>query len=107
MLIAPYFPALEEWARANQVVFPSREKLVAHAKVKALYEGIVADLNRNLARYEQLKRVIVIAEEFSTENGILTASMKLRRRVVEERYRARIEEMYAEAEASGVVSKDG
>jgi long-chain acyl-CoA synthetase len=105
VLIAPYFPALEEWARANQVVFPSREKLVAHAKVKALYEGIVADLNRNLARYEQLKKVIVIAEEFSTENGILTASMKLRRRVVEERYRVRIEEMYAEAEASGVVSK--
>jgi long-chain acyl-CoA synthetase len=105
VLIAPYFPVLEDWARANQVVFPSREKLVAHAKVRALYEGIVADLNRNLARYEQLKKVIVIAEEFSTENGVLTASMKLRRRVVEERYRVRIEEMYVEAEASGVVSK--
>jgi len=100
VLIAPYFPVLEDWARANQVAFPSREKLVAHAKVRALYEGIVADLNRNLARYEQLKKVILIAEEFSTENGVLTASMKLRRRVVEERYRGRIEEMYAEAEAS-------
>jgi len=107
VLIAPYFPVLEDWARANQVVFSSREQLVAHAKVKALYEGIVADLNRNLARYEQLKKVIVIAEEFSAENGVLTASMKLRRRVVEERYRTRIEAMYAEAEASGVVSKDG
>jgi long-chain acyl-CoA synthetase len=105
VLIAPYFPVLEDWARANQVGFPSREELVAHAKVRGLYEGIVADLNRNLARYEQLKKVIVIAEEFSTENGVLTASMKLRRRVVEERYRARIEAMYAEAEASGVVSK--
>jgi long-chain acyl-CoA synthetase len=100
VLIAPYFPVLEDWARANQVAFPSREKLVAHAKVRALYEGIVADLNRNLARYEQLKKVILIAEEFSTENGVLTASMKLRRRVVEERYRGRIEEMYVEAEAS-------
>jgi len=107
VIIAPYFPVLEDWARANQIDFPSREQLVAHAKVRALYEGIIADLNRNLARYEQLKRVIVIAEEFSTENGVLTASMKLRRRVVEERYRVRIEEMYAEAEASGVVSKDG
>ncbi|HWY57086.1 MAG TPA: long-chain fatty acid--CoA ligase [Terriglobales bacterium] len=105
VLIAPYFPVLEDWARANQIAFSSREKLVAHAKVTALYEGIVSDLNRSLARYEQLKKVIVIAEEFSTENGVLTASMKLRRRVVEERYRARIEEMYAEAEASGVVSK--
>jgi long-chain acyl-CoA synthetase len=107
VLISPHFPVLEEWARANQIDFPSREELVSHAKVKALYEGIIADFNRSLARYEQLKKVIVIAEEFSTENGVLTASMKLRRRVVEERYRARIEEMYAEAEASGVVSKDG
>jgi long-chain acyl-CoA synthetase len=107
VLVAPYFPVLEDWAQANQVAFFSREELVVHAKVKALYEGIVADVNRNLARYEQLKKVILVAEEFSTENGALTASMKLRRRVVEERYRERIDQMYAEAEASGVVSKDG
>jgi long-chain acyl-CoA synthetase len=107
VLISPYFPVLEDWARANQIGSLAREELVAHPKVKALYEGIIADLNRNLARYEQLKKVILIAEEFSPENGALTASMKLRRRVVEERYRDRIDAMYAEAEASGVVSKDG
>jgi long-chain acyl-CoA synthetase len=105
VLIAPYFPVLEDWAHANQVAFSSRKYLVAHSQVRALYEGIVADLNRNLARFEQLKKVILIAEEFSPENGALTASMKLRRRVVEERYRVQIEAMYAEAEASGVVSK--
>ena len=104
VLIAPYFPVLEDWAHANEVAFSSRKYLITHAKVRALYEGIVADLNRNLARFEQLKKVILIAEEFSPENGALTASMKLRRRVVEERYREQIEAMYAEAEASGVVS---
>jgi long-chain acyl-CoA synthetase len=101
VLVAPYFPVLEDWARANQVTFSSREDLVAHAKVQALYEGIVGDVNRNLARFEQLKKVILVAEEFSTENGALTASMKLRRRVVEERYRERIDAMYAEAEGAG------
>jgi long-chain acyl-CoA synthetase len=105
VLIAPYFPVLEDWARANQIAFSSRKYLTSHARVRALYEGIVADLNRNLARYEQLKKVILIAEEFSPENGALTASMKLRRRVVEERYQAQIEAMYVEAEASGVVFK--
>jgi long-chain acyl-CoA synthetase len=105
VLIAPCFPVLEDWARANQVAFSSRKYLVAHPKVRALYEEIVADLNRNLARFEQLKKVILIAEEFSSDNGALTASMKLRRRVVEERYRTQIEAMYAEAEASGAVSK--
>lgn len=73
--------------------------------MRALYKGIVADLNRDLARFEQLKKVILVAEEFSPENGALTASMKLRRRVVEERYRTQIDAMYVEAEASGVVSK--
>lgn len=105
VLIAPYFPVLEDWARANQAGCVSREELVAHPKVKALYEGIVADLNRDLARFEQLKKVILVAEEFSPENGVLTASMKLRRRVVEQRYRNQIDAMYLEAEASGVVSK--
>jgi long-chain acyl-CoA synthetase len=106
VLIAPCFPVLEDWARANQVGCSSRNEMVAHPKVKALYEGIVSDLNQNLARFEQLKKVLLIAEEFSPENGALTASMKLRRRVVEERYRDRIEAMYAEAEASGMVLKD-
>ena len=69
-----------------------------------LYEGIVEEVNRNLARFEKLKRVMLVADEFSAENGTLTASMKLRRRVVEERYLAQIEEMYTQAEAAGPVS---
>jgi len=98
VLISPFFSLLEDWARANQVAFHSREELVAHEKVRALYEGIVADFNQNLARFEKLKKVLLVAEEFSTEAGTLTASMKLRRRAVEERYRGQIEQMYAEAE---------
>lgn len=104
-LILPYFSLLEDWARANQVAFSSRHELVAHPKVKELYEGIVADLNRNLARFEQLKKVVLIAEEFSAEDGTLTASMKLKRRVVEERYQRQIEEMYERAETAGAVAK--
>jgi len=98
VLISPYFPLLEDWARANRVPFSSRQELVANDKVRALYVGIVEDLNKNLARFEKLKRVIVVADEFTAENGILTASMKLRRRTVEEKYRQQIDQMYAEAE---------
>jgi long-chain acyl-CoA synthetase len=106
VLIAPSFALLEDWARSNQVVFYSREELCANAKVCALYEGMVAELNKTLARYEQLKRVIVIAEEFSAENGTLTTSMKLRRHAVEERYRRQIEAMYAKAEREGFVERE-
>ncbi len=106
VLIVPYFPLLEDWARSNQVAFSSREQLVNHPNVRALYAGIVADLNRNLARFEQLKRVLVIPEEFSAEHGTLTSSMKMRRHAVEERYRKQIEEMYAKAEEEGFVGKE-
>ena len=97
-LILPYFTLLEDWARTNDLCFKSRAELIRLPKVIALYEGIVADVNQNLARFEQLKRVLLISEEFTTENGTLTASMKLKRRVVEDRYRREIEDMYAEAE---------
>jgi long-chain acyl-CoA synthetase len=97
VLISPYFPLLEEWARNNQILFKSREDLVSHPKVQALYEGIVADLNQNLARFEKLKKVVLVWEEFSAANGTMTVTMKLRRRAIEERYRDRIEDLYAEA----------
>jgi long-chain acyl-CoA synthetase len=106
VLILPYFPLLEDWARSNQVAFTSREDLVANHNVRALYAGIVADLNRTLARFEQLKRVLVIPEELSAENGTLTTSMKLRRHAVTERYRRQIEEMYAKAEQEGFVQAE-
>ena len=61
-------------------------------------------MNGNLARFEKLKRVLLVADEFSAENGTLTASMKLRRHEVEERYRQQIEEMYEQAEAAGPVT---
>ena len=95
-----YFPLLEEWARAHGVAFSSRPALVSDPRVRELYDGIVANLNRNLARFEKMKKVLLVAEEFSTENGTLTASMKMRRRAVEERYRSPIDEMYAAAETA-------
>jgi long-chain acyl-CoA synthetase len=98
VLIAPHFPALESWARDNQVTFDSRESLVADAKVIALYERIVEDMNQNLARFEKLKRVLLVPEELSAADGTLTHTFKVRRRGIEERYRALIDDMYEKAD---------
>jgi long-chain acyl-CoA synthetase len=99
VLIAPHFAVLEDWARANQVDFDSRQMLVANAAVQALYEGIIEEVNQHLARFEKLKRVLVVAEELSAADGTLTHTFKVRRRGIEERYRTSIDEMYAKAEA--------
>jgi long-chain acyl-CoA synthetase len=102
VMISPNFAALEEWARSNEVAFASREELVANPKVQALYEGVVEGINQNLARFEKLKRVLVVADEFTPDSGIMTPTLKLRRRVVDERYRRQIDDLYAQAEAATV-----
>ena len=98
VIISPYFPLLEEWAVANDVSFSSRQELISDPKVQALYEQIVADVNRGLARFETLKKVLLVPDEFTANDGTLTPTFKLRRKAVEERYRKQIEDLYKEAE---------
>jgi long-chain acyl-CoA synthetase len=100
VLVSPNFVALETWAQENNLPFTSRADLVANPKVQALYEGIVEGVNGNLARFEKMKRVLVVAEEFTPENGAMTPTMKLRRKVIEDRYRRQIDDLYAQAEAT-------
>jgi len=94
-LIAPEFAALEEWAGAQGISFADRQQLVASPQVQALYEGIVAKVNENLAQYQTIKKFVLIPDEFTVADGQLTASMKMRRRVIEERYRPQIEALFA------------
>jgi long-chain acyl-CoA synthetase len=102
VMISPNFGRLEDWARANHIPFSTRAELVANPKVQALYEEIVEGINQNLARFEKLKRVLVVEDEFTPENGVLTPTLKLRRRVVEERYRHQIDDLYTQAESAPV-----
>ncbi len=97
VLISPQFTLLEEWAQANAIAFSTRESLVSHPKVKALYEEIVSEVNRGLARYETLKKVLLVPDEFSASDGSLTPTLKLRRKVIEDRYRHQIDALYDEA----------
>jgi len=97
VLIAPHFPLLEEWARDHHIPFSTRETLVRHPKVIALYEEIVGEVNRGLARYETLKKILLVPDEFSPDDGTLTPTLKLRRRAIEERYRQQIDDLYQEA----------
>src|SRR5271165_479701 len=97
VIISPHFPRLEEWARANRIPFSSKRDLIANHKVRALYEQIVGEVNRGLARHETLKRILLVSEEFTAEDGTLTPTLKLRRKAIEERYRLQIDALYDEA----------
>ncbi len=107
VVIAPNFADLEAWAAENGIQFSSREELIKNEKVRAAYESIVADTNSNLAQFEKLKKFILVADEFSIADGSLTPTLKLKRRVVEERYRQRIQQLYAEKQEENIRSAVG
>jgi long-chain acyl-CoA synthetase len=98
VLIFPNFAALEDYGRQQGLQFSSREELVSIPEIKACYGEIVSALNEGLAQFEKLKKFRIVADELSPANGTLTASLKLRRRVIEELYRDHIETMYEETE---------
>jgi long-chain acyl-CoA synthetase len=96
VIIAPHFPLLEDWARANGVTFSSHQELVASGKVRDLYRGIIEDLNKKLAHFETIKKLVVVPDEFTVATGEITPTLKLKRRVIEKKYKQQIDELYQE-----------
>lgn len=102
VLLIPNFPAIESYARMEGLAFASRQELIAIPEVQARFAEIVRSVNEDLAQFERLKKFRLIPEELSSANGTLTASMKIRRRAIEEHFKREIEEMYSEAEGAPV-----
>jgi long-chain acyl-CoA synthetase len=94
VLISPDLPALKRWAAVNGVDAKDPAALVKDPKVKKQYESIVKKVNADLQSHEVLKKVGVVPEEWSIEDGELTPSMKLKRRVILEKYKDRIDALY-------------
>jgi long-chain acyl-CoA synthetase len=100
VLIAPNFLALEAWALKHGVYASTREDLVRDKRVTALYGELVSEVNNGLANFETLKRFRVVADEWTQESGVLTPSMKLKRRVITDRYAGVVAEIYADEATS-------
>ena len=96
-LIIPEYRLVEEFARANGIPFESREDLCANAKVQQMMMDRITTLQQQLAHYEQVKRITLLPHHFSMERGELTNTLKLKRRVINENYKAEIDRMYEES----------
>jgi len=93
-LVVPEFGALEAWAKEKGIEYPSRAELIRHPQVKELMEKHVAEVNQRLAKYEQIKRFTVMAAPFSETTGELTPTQKLKRRIIEQKFKGEIDRMY-------------
>ncbi len=94
-LISPNEEELLPWAKEKGLTGETVEELVELPEVLALFEKVVAEVNENLARYEQIKKFKVLPLMLSIESGHLTPTMKVKRRVVEKDNQELIDRMYA------------
>ena len=99
MLVVPNFETLERWARERRLAFASRAQLIALADVQAKVEREVMGELRDLAKFEMPKRVLLLEHDFTIESGELTPTLKVKRRVVEKRYKDLVDRTYAEGDA--------
>jgi long-chain acyl-CoA synthetase len=94
-LIVPAFDVLGDRLQALGLPGGDRAALVDRSDVLGLYREIVDALNRDLAQFEQVKQIALLPAEFTIAGGELTPTLKVRRRVVEARWRDTIERLYA------------
>jgi long-chain acyl-CoA synthetase len=94
VLIVPNFTALEQRLKVLGMPAGRREELVEREDVVSLYREVVEPLNHDLAQFERLKKVALLPADFSIATGELTPTLKLRRRVVLERWQAVVDRLY-------------
>ncbi|RPD40623.1 AMP-dependent synthetase/ligase [Chitinophaga barathri] len=94
-LIVPNFSNLKEWARSQNVPFPSKEEALRDPKVKALYKQAVDKYNQFFNHIEQVKKFELMPGEWTVGGGELTPTLKLKRKAIENKYQSAIEHIYA------------
>ena len=94
-LIVPNFGSLREWAANNGIPSTSDEELLKHQSVHDMMEARLEKLQKGLAPYEKIKRFTLLPHEFTMDNGELTNTLKIKRRVINSRYADLIEAMYS------------
>jgi long-chain acyl-CoA synthetase len=95
-LIVPVWEQLESYCKLKGIEVTSRSELCHHPRIVDLIQRQIDALTPNLAKYEKIKKVALLENEFTIEGGELTPTLKVKRRVIDEKYRDVIEALYQE-----------
>ncbi|MEW6701649.1 MAG: long-chain fatty acid--CoA ligase [Bacteroidota bacterium] len=93
-LIVPDFEALKEYADANRIAYKNDDELVNMKQIYELLDKELDQFQKKLANFERVRKFAILDKPFTIEGGELTPSLKLKRKVIEERYKDLIEDMY-------------
>lgn len=94
-LIVPNFENLRAWTKGQGLEFPSNEAALKDPKVKSMYRDAVNRYNQYFNHIEQIKKFELMPREWTIDGGEMTPTLKLKRRVIQEKYRDSIERLYA------------
>jgi len=93
-LISPNFSFLHDWCSRHKVHFENNKELIAMPEVIARYQKEVNLINKQLGEFEQIKRFRLVTEQWSSQTGELSPTLKLRRKILYERYESILEEIF-------------
>ena len=93
-LIVPSMPNLKEWMRQQNIPFTTNEAVIHHPKVLELYRKLIDSFNEFFNHVEQVKRFELLPNEWTIDSGELTPTLKLKRKVIMEKYKDAIERIY-------------
>lgn len=96
-LIVPNAATVSAKMQDQGIRFASHKEMAAHPAVRSLIEGEMKRLTAHLAQWESIKRFALLPDDFTFDNGSLTFTLKLKRRVVEQKYREIIDKLYADS----------
>jgi long-chain acyl-CoA synthetase len=88
--------AVEAWAKEQGIEVPSYEELIKHPRLRELVESRIAEVNRSLASYEQIKKFVISPSEWTVETGELTPTLKVKRKVVTQKFQEQLDALYGE-----------
>ena len=94
-LIVPSFANLKEWAQQNNLSYGTIHDLLRHPKVLEMFKNIVEEFNHQFNHVEQVKKFELLPDEWTVDGGELTPTLKLKRKVIMEKYRDAIERIYS------------
>ncbi len=98
-LIVPAFEALEKYAKENSIEYSDMEDLLKNESVQTLYNKEIRSFSKELASHEKLRDFRLIPNEFTVETGELTPTLKVKRRIIEDKYGHLIEDIFEGDEA--------
>lgn len=95
-LAVPSFENIKKYAVEHSIGFKDIEELINHNQIKDLFEKRFEELQKEFSMFEKIKKFTLLPKEFSIETGEITATLKLKRKVIQKKYKALIDKMYAE-----------